>query len=76
MLNIGEGVFVRELEQPALLEPLAIIYGGGIEGARAGMRRVRAMLADWLRYYLSAADWIGSPRGSHFSKDLAQYLED
>ena len=76
LLNIGEGVFVRELEQPALLEPLAIIYGGGIEGARAGMRRVRGMLADWLRYYLSAADWIGAPRGPAFSKDLAQYLED
>ena len=33
LLNIGERVFVRELQEPALLEPMAIVFGGGIEGS-------------------------------------------
>ena len=76
LLGIGERVFVRELEQPAMLEPLAIIYGGGIEGARAGMQQVRRMMADWVRRYLAATDWIGAPRGASFTTELAQYLEN
>ena len=76
LLNIGERVFVRELQEPAMLEPLAIIFGGGIEGARAGMEQVRRMMADWVRSYLAAAEWIGVERGAGFSKDLAGYLEE
>ena len=76
LLNIGERIFARELEEPAVLEPMAIIFGGGIEGARAGMARVRRMMGDWARNYLSAADWIGVPRAAAFSKELARYLED
>ena len=37
LLFIGERVFTKELQDPAMLEPLAIVFGGGIEGARAGM---------------------------------------
>ena len=37
LLNVGERVFERELNDPVLKESLAIIFGGGIEGAKAGM---------------------------------------
>ena len=76
LLNIGERVFVRELQEPALLEPMAIVFGGGIEGATVGMERVRRMMADWVRGYLSMTEWIGIQRGAAFPKELAQYLED
>ena len=76
LLNIGERIFVRELQEPALLEPMAIVFGGGIEGATVGMERVRRMMADWVRGYLSMAEWIGIQRGPAFPKELAQYLED
>ncbi len=76
MLNIGEQVFVRDLKDPVLLEPLAVIFGGGVEGARAGMRQVHTMMGDFVRKYLAALDWIGADRGQAFSKELARYLED
>ncbi len=76
LLNIGERVLARELQESAIIEPLAIVYGGGIEGARVGMSRARRMLGGWARGYLSAAEWIGIERGAAFSKDLAQYLEE
>ena len=40
------------------------------------MERVRRMMADWVRGYLSMAEWIGVQRGAAFPKELAQYLED
>ena len=76
LLGIGERIFARELKEPALLEPMAIIFGGGIEGARVGMERVNRMMGDWATTYLSAAEWIGVPRAQSLSPDLAKYLED
>ena len=76
LLAIGERVFAKELREPAMLEPLAIIFGGGIEGARAGMEEVNRMLADWIRGYIAAAEWIGIQRSATLSPDLAKYLEE
>ncbi len=75
LLNIGERVFAREIQEPAMLEPLAIIFGGGIEGARVGMGHVNRMMADWVRSYLDATEWLGINRGAAFPKELAKYLE-
>ena len=75
LLNVGEQVFARELRVPALLEPLAVIFGGGIEGARAGMRQVHQMMGDYVRRYLASTDWIGVNRAEALPTDLAQYLE-
>lgn len=76
LLFIGERVFAKELQDPAMLEPLAIVFGGGIEGARAGMGHVKRMMADWLTSYTSACEWIGIQRAAPLSPDLAKYLED
>ncbi len=75
LLNIGERVLERELEDPALRESLAIILGGGIEGARVGMRRFERLMGDYVRQYLAHMDWLGIHRGEQFPKGLAQYLE-
>ena len=76
MLTQGEQVFVRDLQDPVLLEPLAVIFGGGVEGASAGMCQVHAMMGDFVRRYLAGLVWIGVNRGQDFSKELARYLED
>jgi hypothetical protein len=75
LLNIGERVFAREMKEPVMLEPLAIIFGGGIEGGKAGMRVVHQMMGDFVRTYLASTDWIGIHRGAAFPKDLSRYLE-
>ena len=75
LLNIGERVFARELREPVVLEPLAVIFGGGIEGAKAGMREVHHMMGDFVRSYLASTDWIGVHRGRAFPKGLSRYLE-
>ena len=75
LLNIGERVFARELREPVVLEPLAVIFGGGIEGAKAGMRQVHHMMGDFVKTYLASTDWIGIHRGQAFPKDLSRYLE-
>ncbi len=76
LLFIGERIFAKELREPAMLEPLAIIFGGGIEGARAGMEHVKRMMADWLNGYLAACEWLSIQRATPLSPELAKYLED
>jgi hypothetical protein len=75
LLNIGERVFARELQEPVVLEPLAVIFGGGIEGAKAGMREVHHMMGDFVKSYLASTDWIGVHRGQAFPKELSRYVE-
>ncbi len=76
LLFIGERIFAKELQDPAMLEPLAIVFGGGIEGARAGMGYVKRMMADWLNGYMAACEWLGIQRAAPLSPDLAKYLEE
>ena len=75
LLSIGEGVFARELEDPVLRESLAIIFGGGIEGARSGMRQYEHMMGDFVRQYLLYTDWLGINRGESLAKGLARFVE-
>ena len=75
LLNIGERVLERELEDPAFRESLAIILGGGIEGARVGMERYARLMGDYVRQYLAHLEWLGIDRGQAFPAGLAKYLE-
>ena len=58
-----------------LRESLAIIFGGGIEGARAGMRQFERLMGHFAQQYLSYTDWLGLHRGEAFPNGLARYLE-
>ena len=75
LLNIAERVFERELADPALKEALAVIFGGGIEGARSGMRQFERMMGDFARQYLSNMEYIGVRRETGFPQGLAKYME-
>ena len=58
-LAIGEVMFARDLSDPALREALAIIFGGGISGAkREGMDVFYTMLDYWVAEYLSTCGWL------------------
>ena len=74
-LVVGEGIYARELKDPALREALAIVYGGGIEGARGdGMRQAMAVFRAWINHYLECCDYIGVPRRTTLHPGLAKYL--
>lgn len=75
LMNIAERVFERELQDPVLKEALAVIFGGGIEGAQAGMRRFERMMGDFARQYLAYMDAIGVPREAGFPPSLAKHME-
>ncbi len=75
LMNIAERVFERELNDPVLKEALAIIFGGGIEGARSGMRQYERMMGDFARQYLANMEHIGVPREAGFPPAIAQFME-
>lgn len=75
LMNIAERVFERELQDPVLKESLAIIFGGGIEGAQSGMRQFERMMGDFARQYLANMEHIGVQRESGFPQGLAKYME-
>ena len=73
---IGEGIFIRELKDPVVRESLAIILGGGIEGARThGMQSFNHLMGDFVRQYVAYCNWLGLKRGKMLPRALAQYLE-
>lgn len=76
VLMIGEGIFVRELKDPVVRESLAIILGGGIEGARTiGMQRFYRLMGDFVRQYCAYCDALGLKRSKMLPKSLTRYLE-
>ncbi|MFQ5933326.1 MAG: hypothetical protein ACE5KI_01625 [Dehalococcoidia bacterium] len=75
ILGIAEAQMARELKDPVLPEALAVILGGGVEGARTGMKRVGHLLGDFVRQYLRNAEWVGLERGDKLHEGLAAYLE-
>ena len=65
----------RDLEDPVLVEALAVIMGGGVEGVRSGMKQATHLLGDFVRQYMSNAKWIGLDRSGQLHQGLAAYLE-
>lgn len=76
LLNVGEPMLVRDLDDPVLPEAMAVIMGNGVKGAYSSMRRVKHMMGDFIRLYLRYTDWIGMPRRDKLDGGLAAYLED
>ena len=76
LLGIGERIFLREISQPVVLEPLAVIFGGGVEGAPKGMKTVHEMMRNFVHHYLSALSWIGIDRSDSISSGLSVYISE
>ena len=74
LLAVGEAVLARELNDPVLSESLAVVFGGGLEGAQAGMRTVRRLMGDFVGQYLRYAEQLGIGRGDSLSGGLARFL--
>ena len=75
LLDQGERVFARELNDPVLPEALAIIMGGDVEGMRTGMKGVNGLVRDFLVQYLANVQWTGFERRDRLPKRLAKYLD-
>lgn len=74
-LGIAESQMARDLEDPVLVEALAVIMGGGVEGIRSGMRSAVHLLGDFVRQYLRNTQWVGLDRSENLNEGLAAYLE-
>lgn len=76
LLAIGEAHLATELEQSAMKPAMAIILGGGIEGAKScGMETYLHLLGDFVRDYMKTCEWLGVDRSDVFNPRLAQYLD-
>ena len=63
LLAISDGGLASDLADPALREALAIIFGGGIDGARRhGMEVFHDLMRDYLRTHLDYCRWLDVPR--------------
>lgn len=62
-IGIGDRMFNRDLRDPSLREACAIIFGGGLVGARReGMRTWFDMLDDYATAYLALCKYLNIPR--------------
>ena len=74
LLGIGERLVARECREPIVLEPLAVIFGGGVSGAQSGMKVVDRLMSDYVNLYLSSLKSIGLDRFDSLSDDFKSYL--
>ena len=74
LLGIGERLVARECREPIVLEPLAVIFGGGVSGAHSGMKVVQRLMSDYVNLYLSSLKFIGIDRVDSLSDDFKSYL--
>ena len=77
LLAIGDGGFGRDLRDPVLKEALAIIFGGGIDGARRdGMEVYHALMRDYVKTHLAYCEWLDIPRNpAGFPPPLNDYVD-
>lgn len=63
LLAIGDIGFARDLGDPVLKEALAIIFGGGVDGARRhGMAVYEDLMRDYVATHLEYCKWLDVPR--------------
>ena len=71
---IGERVLLRELRDPVLKEALAIVFGGGIDGARGvGLATYERMMSDYVKRYFAALAWLGVERTTLVPEELKRW---
>ena len=63
LLALGDAGFARDLRDPVLKEALAIVFGGGVRGARRqGMEVYGDLMRDYLKTHLEVCQWLEVPR--------------
>ena len=77
LLSIGESIMANELKDGVMRSAMAIIFGGGIAGARThGMATYLRLVRDFLEDYLALGKWLGVDRTKNLNPMLKSYLED
>ena len=63
LLAIGDAGLARDFADPVLKEALAIVFGGGIAGARRhGMEIFNDLMREFLKTHLDYCRWLDVPR--------------
>ncbi len=63
LLAIGDAGLARDFSDPVLKEALAIVFGGGIAGARRhGMEIFNDLMREFLKTHLDYCRWLDVPR--------------
>ena len=63
LLAIGDAGLARDFSDPVLKEALAIVFGGGIAGARRhGMEVFHDLMREFLKTHLDYCRWLDVPR--------------
>ena len=63
LLAIGDAGLARDFSDPVLKEALAIVFGGGIAGARRhGMEVFNDLMREFLKTHLDYCRWLDVPR--------------
>ena len=76
LLFLGEAMMGVEIEESPMRSALAIIFGGGVPGARqSGMQTYLQLMGGFVRRYLAACEWIGVPRAETLNPLLKKYLD-
>ena len=77
LLAVGEGHMAAELTEGVASTAMAIIFGGGIEGARThGMERYLLLVRGFITDYLAICQGLGIDRQKTLHPVLKQYLEN
>ena len=77
LLAVGEGIMARELDTSLIRPAMAIIFGGGVEGARTeGTENYLGLVKDFVADYVEICGWLGIEKTDRLNPALQQYLEN
>ena len=77
LLAVGEGHMAAEMNEGVVSTAMAIIFGGGIEGARThGMERYLLLVRDFITDYLAICQELGIEREKTLHPVFKRYLEN
>ncbi len=76
LLAIGDVGLARDLRDPVLKEALAIVFGGGVAGARrTGMAVFNDLMRDFLDTHFALCHWLDVPRNpAALPPPLSEYV--
>ena len=76
LLAVGEAHMAAELKEGVMSSAMAIIFGGGIKGARTyGMERYLVLVRDYITDYLTICRELGIDREKTLHPVFKKYLE-
>ena len=76
LLAVGEGIMSRELDTSLIKPAMAIVFGGGVEGAKTvGMEAYLHLVKDFVTDYVQICGWLGIEKEGRLNPALQYYLD-